>query len=165
MPRELESTFDRNAVRTEIIQRFKEIKRKPGDPRLRVELADNLSITALNQCPPDEIDRRRKMRDYEAYVKVVVNSKEVSKTPAASLSDDFELLFGEVFPLKVSACPSSIVLQLWEHSITHGDTLISEAHLPIPQTTSTRANTELSVLEFSSDRVLRFDFVETSHVG
>jgi hypothetical protein len=164
MPAELTIPFDRETTKQEIIERLKLCKRRPGDPKLRVELTDSNVPTPSPMCPQHELERKHQMRDYQGYVKVVVNSKEVSKTAIASLDAEFLLYFGETFPLKVASSPTSIAFQLWEHT-HHGDLLVSEAHLPIPLSSTTRTSAEVASLEFSSDRVLRFDFFDSSRVS
>ena len=164
MPADMAAPFDREAVRREIIDRFKDCKRRPGDPKLRVELSEAIPLTAASECPPVEIERRQRMQDFYAFVKVVVNAKEVSRTKAAPLQKDFVALLGELFSLKLAAWPSSIALQVWEANAAHGEIFISEVFANVPPTSATQANTELLPLEFASDRVLRFDFVESSRV-
>ena len=164
MPADMTAPFDREAARRAIIERFKDCKRRPGDPRLRVELSESIQLTAASECPPAELDRRHRMQDFFTFVKIVVNAKEVSRTRAAPLQKDFAIPFEEMFSLKLAAWPSSIAMQVWEANAVHGEIFISEVFLNVPPTSATQANTELASLEFASDRVLRFDFVESSRV-
>ena len=165
MPQELQAPFDREAVRQEIIERFKAIKRRPGDPRLRVELSESVSLSPSLDCPPAELDRRHRMQDFHVFVKVVVNAKEVSRTRAASLQRDFSVLLNELFPLKLVSWPSSIILQVWEANPIHGEIFVSEVFAALPPTSAIQSNTTLDTLEFASDHVLRFEYGSTSRVS
>ena len=164
-PDDLMKAFDQEAVRREITERFKVTKRLPGEPKLRVELAHRHPISSPMECPEEERSRRAKMGRYKSFIRVLVNSKEVSRTTSASLNDQFILSFNQSFPIQLTHNPSSITLQLWEQSDSGSELIVSEVYLDIPDPATSRSSVQPSTLDFSSDRVLRFESGDNGRVS
>lgn len=46
------SKFNEKEVKAQIEEKFKQIKRRPGEPILEPELSFTSNVTSSNQCPP-----------------------------------------------------------------------------------------------------------------
>ncbi|KAK2193955.1 hypothetical protein NP493_4g07037 [Ridgeia piscesae] len=138
-------------LRDRILQKYDEIRRKPGEPMLYPELSNGASITATKQCPSKEQQRRADVNRYKVYVRITFNNKEVSRTPARLLGQDFTVHFAQIFNVEIVQWPESIKIEIFE---TAGltSTLLAEVYAPIPDVNMTGDNVLLNELEFSSSQ-------------
>ena len=150
---ELSAVFDRAMAKKEILARYRESRRRPGEPKLVLELQQTSVMSTPLECPESERRRRHAVEDSEYYIKLFFNGKEVSETSRTKLTHHFDLHFDVTFPLKIASWPSSIALQLWEsnsHRSLLPDALVSDCFIPIPDPSATRSNMQLSKIDFSS---------------
>lgn len=163
-PEDLTRAFDRDSMRREIEDRFRQTKRLPGEPKLRVELSISHSMTPTPECPEHERQRRSRMLGVHAYVRILLGSKEVSKTTANPLDESFTITFNQRFPVQLRQSPAGITLQLWEAHETGRESLVSEVYLSVPEPATSRSASQIASLDFTSDRALRVDYADNGRV-
>nr|XP_021410039.1 coiled-coil and C2 domain-containing protein 2A isoform X4 [Lonchura striata domestica] len=151
----------RMANRLEIEQQVREkadnCRRKPGEPILVPELTLSGSITPTEQCPRAEVLRREDVKKRSAFIKVLFNSKEVSRTVTRPISSDFRVHFGQIFNLQIINWPESLKLQIYETTGMSSTTLLAEVFLPVPETAVLTGTAPLEEIEFSSDQRVMLD--------
>uniref|UniRef100_A0A8C2YIM5 Coiled-coil and C2 domain containing 2A n=1 Tax=Chinchilla lanigera TaxID=34839 RepID=A0A8C2YIM5_CHILA len=132
-------------------------RRRPGEPMLLPELSLAGSVTPSDQCPRAEVLRREDVKRRLVYLKVLFNSKEVSRTVSRQLGADFRVHFGQIFNLQIFNWPESLTLQVYE-TVGHTSTaLLAEVFLPIPETTIVTGRAPLEEVEFSSNQHVTLD--------
>ncbi|NXK95290.1 C2D2A protein, partial [Formicarius rufipectus] len=132
-------------------------RRKPGEPVLIPELVLSGSITPTEQCPRAEVLRREDVRKRSAFIKVLFNSKEVSRTVSRPISSDFRVHFGQIFNLQIINWPESLKLQIYETTGISSTTLLAEVFVPIPETAVLTGSAPLEEIEFSSNQRVMLD--------
>ncbi|XP_078612714.1 coiled-coil and C2 domain-containing protein 2A-like isoform X1 [Branchiostoma floridae x Branchiostoma japonicum] len=147
---------DREGLREKVRQKALQIRRRPGEPILTPEVTNTATITPKQQCPRGEQERRQDVERLQVFVKVLFNDKEVSRTRPRSVTSDFKVTFGEIFPILIIQWPESIKLQVYEKG-TLSNTLLAEVYAGIPEAAITSGNVELEDLEFSSDQRVAYD--------
>ncbi|KAH3847614.1 hypothetical protein DPMN_089941, partial [Dreissena polymorpha] len=145
------SHFDDATVRESVEKKARENRRRPGEPKLHLELSNTATITPTQNCNLDEQRRRADVSKCMIFVKILFNNKEVSRTNMKPLSQDFKVSYGQIYSMKIVQWPESIAFQVHE-SIGLGSTLVAELCAPIPDTSVTSVSVQLEDLEFSSDR-------------
>ncbi|XP_028396123.1 coiled-coil and C2 domain-containing protein 2A-like [Dendronephthya gigantea] len=134
-----------------IVEKFERTRRKPGEPILTPELQTAANVTAVEQCPRAEQLRRKDVQRWQAFVKIMFNDKEVSRTLTKFLPSDFTIHFGEIHPVKILQWPESIKLQIHESSGLQNK-LLTEVFIPIPEASKVSgAQANLDAVEFSSN--------------
>ncbi|KAI8501504.1 Coiled-coil and C2 domain-containing protein 2A [Branchiostoma belcheri] len=147
---------DREGLREKVQQKALQIRRRPGEPILTPEVTNTATITPKQQCPRGEQERRQDVERLQVFVKVLFNDKEVSRTRPRSVTSDFKVTFGEIFPILIIQWPESIKLQVYEKGAL-SNTLLAEVYAGIPEAAVTSGNVELEDLEFSSDQRVAYD--------
>ncbi|XP_059673883.1 coiled-coil and C2 domain-containing protein 2A [Gavia stellata] len=149
------------ANRLEIEQQVREkavnCRRKPGEPALIPELVLSASITPTELCPRAEVLRREDVKKRSAFIKVLFNSKEVSRTVTRPISSDFRVHFGQIFNLQIFNWPESLKLQLYETMGMSSTTLLAEVFIPVPETTILTGSAPMEEIEFSSNQRVILD--------
>ncbi|KAL9987688.1 hypothetical protein ACROYT_G002035 [Oculina patagonica] len=125
-------------------------RRAPGEPILIPELQMTANVTPIDQVTRPEKQRRTEMQNWSAFVKVLFNGKEVSRTIVKRLAADFTIHFGEIHNIQIVQWPDTIKLQLMESGIQNK--LVAELFLPIPEPSHMSGRVELECFEFSSDQ-------------
>ncbi|XP_062991571.1 coiled-coil and C2 domain-containing protein 2A isoform X2 [Elgaria multicarinata webbii] len=148
---------DRLQVELQVRERAGRIRRKPGEPVLIPELSLTGSITPNELCPRAEISRREDVKKRSLFVKVLFNSKEVSRTVSRQISSDFRIHFGQIFNLQIFNWPESLKLQLYETVGLGSANLLMEVFIPIPETTVLTGRAPIEEIEFSSDQRVVLD--------
>lgn len=142
--------FNKEQARKDIIAKAKEIRRRPGEPKLYPEVTSTQPITEASKCPRGEQQRRNDVSKCEMFLKVLFNNKEVSRTSSKPLTQEFKLNFGQIFSLKIVQWPESITYQVYETSGFGGE-MICEINSSIPDSSVTSQSVQLENLDFSSD--------------
>ncbi|KAJ7389194.1 Coiled-coil and C2 domain-containing protein 2A, partial [Desmophyllum pertusum] len=124
-------------------------RRAPGEPILIPELLMTANVTPIDQVTRPEKQRRTEMQNWSAFIKVLFNGKEVSRTIVKRLSADFTVHFGEIHNIQIVQWPENIRLQLMESGIQNK--LVAELYVPIPEPSHMSGRVELESFEFSSD--------------
>ena len=151
--------LDEAELKRKILERFEEIRRKPGEPMLHPELTNNASITQTSLCSKKEQHRRNELSHTKCFIKILFNNKEVSRTPAKPVGQEFVIRFAQIFNVQIVKWPESIKLQLYETSgVTNN--LLTEVFVAIPESNATSDSVELDILDFSSDNRISY-----SHEG
>ncbi|NXP19100.1 C2D2A protein, partial [Scytalopus superciliaris] len=132
-------------------------RRKPGEPVLIPELVLSGSITPTEQCPRAEVLRREDVKKRSAFIKVLFNSKEVSRTVTRPISSDFRVHFGQIFNLQIINWPESLKLQIYETMGMSSTTLLAEVFIPVPETAVLTGSAPLEEIEFSSNQRVMLD--------
>uniref|UniRef100_X1Z7B6 C2 domain-containing protein n=1 Tax=Capitella teleta TaxID=283909 RepID=X1Z7B6_CAPTE len=145
--------FNDVELRTQVFDKYSQIKRKPGEPKIHFELSNGASITPTNSCPKGEQSRRNEVNRYKVFVKVLFNGKEVSRTSPKPLGQDFAVNFAQIFNIEIMRWPESIKMEIYE-AAGLSVTLLSEVYAAIPPSNLTVDNVQLDVLDFSSDQRL-----------
>ncbi|CAO2640024.1 Coiled-coil and C2 domain-containing protein 2A [Lemmus lemmus] len=148
---------DPAVIEEQVRERVAHSRRRPGEPTLVPELSLAGNVTPNDQCPRAEVSRREDVRRRSVYLKVVFNSKEVSRTVSRPLGADFRVHFGQIFNLQIFNWPESLMLQVYETIGHSGTTLLAEVFLPIPETTLVTGRAPIEEVEFSSDQHVTLD--------
>ncbi|KAK3580952.1 hypothetical protein CHS0354_006977 [Potamilus streckersoni] len=147
---EMPEPFEEGELREKITAKAREIRRRPGEPKLHLELTTTGTVTATQQCPRGEQSRREDVSKCKVFVKVLFNNKEVSRTTSKLLSQDFKVNFGQILNLKIVQWPESIKFQIFENSGFSTD-LLAELFAGIPEVSVTSQAVQIEDMEFSSD--------------
>ncbi|XP_029332850.1 coiled-coil and C2 domain-containing protein 2A isoform X1 [Mus caroli] len=148
---------DPAVIEQQVRERAAHSRRRPGEPTLIPELSLAGNVTPNDQCPRVEVSRREDVRRRSVYLKVVFNSKEVSRTVSRPLGADFRVHFGQIFNLQIFNWPESLMLQVYETIGHSGTTLLAEVFLPIPETTIVTGRAPIEEVEFSSTQHVTLD--------
>lgn len=148
---------DPAVIEQQVRERAAHSRRRPGEPTLIPELSLAGNVTPNDQCPRVEVSRREDVRRRSVYLKVVFNSKEVSRTVSRPLGADFRVHFGQIFNLQIFNWPESLMLQVYETIGHSGTTLLAEVFLPIPETTLVTGRAPIEEVEFSSNQHVTLD--------
>ncbi|XP_010177909.1 PREDICTED: coiled-coil and C2 domain-containing protein 2A, partial [Mesitornis unicolor] len=98
-------------IEQQVREKADNCRRKPGEPALIPELVLSGGVTATELCPRAEVLRREDVKKRSAFIKVLFNSKEVSRTVTRPISSDFRVHFGQIFNLQIFNWPESLKLQ------------------------------------------------------
>ena len=145
--------------RAVIEAKYSKTRRKPGEPKLFVELTYGATITDNKDCPRGEQQRRNDVNHLKLFVKVFFNDKEVKRTEYRPLGQDFIVRFAQIFHIEVMQWPRSIKLEVYESSGL-SSVLLTEVYVSIPASHITIDNFTLDNIEFST-----FDHVAHRHEG
>ncbi|XP_036056239.1 coiled-coil and C2 domain-containing protein 2A [Onychomys torridus] len=148
---------DPAVIEQQVRERVAHSRRKPGEPMLVPELSLAGNVTPNEQCPRAEVSRREDVRRRSVYLKVLFNSKEVSRTVSRPLAADFRVHFGQIFNLQIFNWPESLMLQVYETIGHSSTTLLAEVFLPIPETTLVTGRAPIEEVEFSSSQHVTLD--------
>jgi hypothetical protein len=157
--------FDRSSARAAITARLRRCRRPPGQPVVRPELHLTGVVTAPGACPPAERSRRARVAGTMLLVKVLINGREVTRTPAHALNDALEVTFDEMFSLQLSSLPRMVSLQLVDAAFTASFVhvgahpaqrneraaagTLADCFLPLPGPTELAASVTPRISEFS----------------
>ncbi|XP_069868393.1 coiled-coil and C2 domain-containing protein 2A isoform X1 [Dipodomys merriami] len=148
---------DPAAIEQRVRERAAHSRRRPGEPMLVPELSLAGSVTPNDQCPRVEVLRRDDVKRRSVYLKVLFNSKEVSRTVSRQLGPDFRVHFGQIFNLQIFNWPESLTLQVYETVGYSSTSLLAEVFLPIPETTVVTGRAPTEEVEFSSNQHVTLD--------
>ncbi|XP_025034195.2 coiled-coil and C2 domain-containing protein 2A isoform X1 [Pelodiscus sinensis] len=148
---------DRLEVEQQVREKALNIRRKPGEPVLIPELSLTGSITPNDLCPRAEVLRREDVKKRLVFLKVLFNTKEVSRTVTRQISSDFRVHFGQIFNLKIFNWPESLKLQIYETMGLSSTTMLAEVFIPIPETTVLTGRARTEEIEFSSSQRVMLD--------
>ncbi|XP_063086213.1 coiled-coil and C2 domain-containing protein 2A isoform X5 [Cavia porcellus] len=149
--------LDHAVLEQQARERAAHSRRRPGEPVLLPELSLTGSVTPDDQCPRAEVLRREDVKRRSVYLKVLFNSKEVSRTVSRQLGADFCVHFGQIFNLQIFNWPESLTLQVYETVGHSSTTLLAEVFLPIPETTTVTRRAPVEEVEFSSSQHVTLD--------
>ncbi|XP_063165692.1 coiled-coil and C2 domain-containing protein 2A isoform X1 [Candoia aspera] len=148
---------DQEQLELQVRRRAAEIRRQPGEPVLIPELSLVGSVTPNEACPRGEVARREDVKKRSLFLKVLFNSKEVSRTVSRQMSSDFRVHFGQIFNLQIFNWPESLKLQLYETVGLSSANLLMEVFVPIPETTALTGRAPVEEIEFSGDQCVTLD--------
>ncbi|XP_061440487.1 coiled-coil and C2 domain-containing protein 2A isoform X2 [Rhineura floridana] len=149
--------IDRLQVEQEVQERAANIRRKPGEPILIPELSLTGNVTPNELCPRAEVLRREDVKKRSLFLKILFNSKEVSRTVSRQINSDFRVHFGQIFNLQIFNWPESLKLQLYETVGLGSANLLVEVFIPVPETTVLTGRAPVEETEFSSDQCVQLD--------
>ncbi|KAM9295522.1 coiled-coil and C2 domain-containing protein 2A isoform 1-T1 [Morus bassanus] len=144
-------------IEQQVREKADNCRRKPGQPVLIPELVLSGSITPTELCPRAEVLRREDVKKRSAFIKVLFNSKEVSRTVTRPISSDFRVHFGQIFNLQIFNWPESLKLQVYETMGMSSTTLLAEVFIPVPETTILTGSAPMEEIEFSSNQRVMLD--------
>ncbi|XP_040413141.1 coiled-coil and C2 domain-containing protein 2A isoform X3 [Cygnus olor] len=144
-------------IEQQVREKADNLRRKPGEPALIPELVLSGSITPSELCPRAEVLRREDVKKRSAFIKVLFNSKEVSRTVTRPISSDFRVHFGQIFNLQIFNWPESLQLQIYETTGMSSTTLLAEVFIPVPETTVLTGSAPMEEIEFSSNQRVVLD--------
>ncbi|XP_035759352.1 coiled-coil and C2 domain-containing protein 2A [Egretta garzetta] len=144
-------------IEQQVREKADNCRRKPGEPALVPELVLSGSITPTELCPRAEVLRREDVKKRSAFIKVLFNSKEVSRTVTRPISSDFRVHFGQIFNLQIFNWPESLKLQIYETMGMSSTTLLAEVFIPVPETTILTGSAPMEEVEFSSNQRVMLD--------
>ncbi|XP_068799442.1 coiled-coil and C2 domain-containing protein 2A isoform X2 [Struthio camelus] len=144
-------------IEQQVREKADNFRRKPGEPILIPELVLSGSITPSELCPRAEVLRREDVKKRSSFIKVLFNSKEVSRTVTRPISSDFRVHFGQIFNLQIFNWPESLKLQIYETVGIGSTTLLAEVFIPIPETTVLTGSAPIEEIEFSSNQRVMLD--------
>ncbi|XP_061849387.1 coiled-coil and C2 domain-containing protein 2A isoform X2 [Colius striatus] len=144
-------------IEQQVREKANNCRRKPGEPALVPELVLSGSVTPTELCPRAEVLRRDDVKKRSAFMKVLFNSKEVSRTVTRPISSDFRVHFGQIFNLQIFNWPESLKLQIYETMGISSTTLLAEVFIPVPETTVLTGSAPIEEVEFSSNQRVMLD--------
>ncbi|XP_050194356.1 coiled-coil and C2 domain-containing protein 2A isoform X1 [Myiozetetes cayanensis] len=144
-------------IEQQVREKADNCRRKPGEPVLIPELVLSGNVTPTEQCPRAEVLRREDVKKRSAFIKVLFNSKEVSRTVTRPISSDFRVHFGQIFNLQIINWPESLKLQIYETMGMSSTTLLAEVFIPVPETAVLTGSAPLEEIEFSSNQRVMLD--------
>ncbi|KFP75461.1 Coiled-coil and C2 domain-containing protein 2A, partial [Acanthisitta chloris] len=144
-------------IKQQVREKADNCRRKPGEPALIPKLVLSGSITPTEQCPRAEVLRREDVKKRSAFIRVLFNSKEVSRTVTRPITSDFRVHFGQIFNLQIINWPESLKLQIYETMGMSSTTLLAEVFVPVPDTTVLTGCAPLEEIEFSSNQRVMLD--------
>ncbi|NXY88611.1 C2D2A protein, partial [Alcedo cyanopectus] len=144
-------------IEQQVREKAENCRRKPGEPVLIPELVLSGSVTPTELCPRGEVWRREDVKKRSAFIKVLFNSKEVSRTVTQPISSDFRVHFGQIFNLQIVTWPESLKLQIYETMGMSSTTLLAEVFIPVPETTVLTGSAPIEETEFSSNQRVMLD--------
>ncbi|XP_042664146.1 coiled-coil and C2 domain-containing protein 2A isoform X2 [Tyto alba] len=144
-------------IEQQVREKADNCRRKPGEPVLIPELVLSGSVTPTELCPRAEVLRREDVKKRSAFIKVLFNSKEVSRTVTRPISSDFRVHFGQIFNLQIFNWPESLKLQIYETMGMSSTTLLAEVFIPVPETTILTGSAPMEEIEFSSNQRVTLD--------
>lgn len=142
--------FDETTEYENLKENAKLNRRAPGEPILLPELSMTTNVAPVDQVTRPEKLRRTEMQNWSAFIRVLFNGKEVSRTVVKRLSSDFTIHFGEIHNIRIVQWPENIKLQIMESGIQNK--LVAELYLPIPEPSHVSGRIELESFDFSSDQ-------------
>ncbi|XP_075730472.1 coiled-coil and C2 domain containing 2A [Rhipicephalus microplus] len=115
--------------------------------------------TPAHQCPSEEQQRRQDVAKTSVHLRIMFNEKEVCKTDKRPLDEEFTVVWGQIFALRILQFPRTIGLEVYE---TRGvlSQKTADVLVPIPEAEHTTFNTPLAAVHFASEKT-----VSTSHAG
>jgi hypothetical protein len=122
---------DEDDIREELLERFKESFRAPGEPILQFALTDDHEVTR-NVENSKESNRRNVVSSTRITLKIVCNKMEVCKTKSTSLRDDFICHFDETVCIQPINVPKSITIEIIEQPKSLIRRTIGELTIKIP---------------------------------
>nr|XP_032629834.1 coiled-coil and C2 domain-containing protein 2A isoform X3 [Chelonoidis abingdonii] len=144
-------------VEQQVREKAINIRRKPGEPVLIPELSLTESVTPNDLCPRAEVLRREDVKKRSVFLKILFNTKEVSRTITRQISSDFRVHFGQIFNLKIFNWPESLKLQIYETVGFSSTNLLAEMFIPVPETTVLTGRARTEEIEFSSNQRVMLD--------
>ncbi|XP_057282602.1 coiled-coil and C2 domain-containing protein 2A isoform X5 [Pezoporus wallicus] len=144
-------------IEQQVREKADNCRRKPGEPALIPELVLSGNVTPTELCPRAEVLRREDVKKRSAFIKVLFNSKEVSRTVTRPISSDFRVHFGQIFNLQIFNWPESLQLQIYETTGMSSTTLLAEVFIPVPETTILTGSAPIEEIEFSSSQRVMLD--------
>ncbi|XP_053921752.1 coiled-coil and C2 domain-containing protein 2A isoform X3 [Cuculus canorus] len=148
---------DRLEIEQQVREKADNCRRKPGEPALIPELVLSGSVTPTELCPRAEVLRREDVKKRSAFIKVLFNSKEVSRTVTRPISSDFRVHFGQIFNLQIFNWPDSLKLEVYETTGMSSTTLLAEVFIPVPETSVLTGSAPVEEVEFSSSQRVMLD--------
>ncbi|XP_019381477.1 PREDICTED: coiled-coil and C2 domain-containing protein 2A isoform X1 [Gavialis gangeticus] len=148
---------DRVDVEQQVREKAVTIRRKPGEPLLIPELSLTGNVTPNELCPRAEVSRREDVKKRSVFIKVLFNTKEVSRTVTRQISSDFRVHFGQIFNLQIFNLPESLKLQIYETVGLSSPNVVAEVFIPIPETTVLTGRAPVEEIEFSSNQRVMLD--------
>uniref|UniRef100_A0A8C6VFN3 Coiled-coil and C2 domain containing 2A n=1 Tax=Naja naja TaxID=35670 RepID=A0A8C6VFN3_NAJNA len=133
---------DQQQVELQVRRRAAENRRQPG-------------VLQSNQTNVHVLFTYVKKRSL--FLKVLFNSKEVSRTVSRQMTSDFRIHFGQIFNVQIFNWPESLKLQLYETIGLGSANLLMEIFVPIPETTVLTGGAPIEEIEFSSDQCVALD--------
>ncbi|XP_049275835.1 coiled-coil and C2 domain-containing protein 2A-like [Rhipicephalus sanguineus] len=115
--------------------------------------------TPAHQCPSEEQQRRQDVAKTSVHLRIMFNEKEVCKTDTRPLGEEFMVVWGQIFALRILQFPRTISLEVYE---TRGvlSQKLADVLVPVPEAEQTTSNTHLAAIHFASEKT-----VSTSHAG
>ncbi|XP_022245376.1 coiled-coil and C2 domain-containing protein 2A-like isoform X2 [Limulus polyphemus] len=138
-----------------IRQKALQIRRQPGEPKLYLDLSLDTPITPHHQCPREERHRRNDVSRRKLMIKLVFNEKEVCTTVERPLSQEFTVVWGQIFNLQISKWSGSLRLELYESS-SYSNFHMANIYLAIPELSQTSRTAKLHKHQFSSEHVVNY---------
>ncbi|XP_075526800.1 coiled-coil and C2 domain containing 2A [Dermacentor variabilis] len=115
--------------------------------------------TPAHQCPSEEQQRRQDVAKTSVHIRIMFNEKEVCKTDTRPLGEEFTVVWGQIFALRILQFPRTISLEVYE---TRGvlSQKLADVPVPIPEAEQTTENAHLAAVDFASEKT-----VSSSHAG
>lgn len=135
-------------IKREILQRADDLGlRKPGESLWKPVLEYNAEVTPLEECPPQEKERRELIGRAQIFLKYYVNRQETHKSPPSQLDANFVAAFSDNKKWVSNIIPHTIKVEIWESGYFKGNRLVASVVLPITIGTLP----EFKAFEFTSD--------------
>lgn len=112
-PKKPQKHFNEIEVKMEVLSKFEESFRSPGEPKLHFEISYDNEITTDIQDGKEKL-RRTCVNTTKVWLKIFCNELEVCKTKHVSLSDRFTCVFEENVSIQLNTPKANIVVEIME---------------------------------------------------
>ena len=154
---EMPAVWNEAKMKKELEEHALMCRRAPGEPKIYLELLTNHSGTNETSHDNRELNRRNAVSKTKIFTRIFFNGKEVCQSSAKSLTQDFVVQVGQIFPIQILQLPESLTLQIIEGG-TLKTTVLAEVKLPLCESTQTLSSESLlQPIEFKSDLKINHD--------
>lgn len=112
---ERDSSKSRKQLKKELIAKFQESFKPPGEPKLHFEVAYDNEVTADVDDSKEKL-RRACVKNTKIYLKIICNDVDVCRTKHVNLNERFTCVFEENFSIQLNSVLPNISVEILEQT-------------------------------------------------
>lgn len=101
-----------DVVESEIAELVRQRVEKQREVTESVAYLTRGQTTPVHQCPSEEQQRRQDVAKTSVHIRIMFNEKEVCKTDTRPLGEEFVVVWGQIFALRILQFPRTISLEV-----------------------------------------------------
>lgn len=152
-PKKPQKDFNNVAIKQEILSKFDESLKPPGEPKLHFEINYDNEITMDVQDANEKL-RRNCVKTTKIWLKISCNDIEVCKTKHVLLNDKFTCIFEENYSIQLSGKMANIMVEIIEQPGALLKRKIGELVLPVA---SENENSQLREQHFLKEEIIHYN--------